>query len=107
MGLTFEDCRVPKDSLCGQLNQGFVDAMKVLERGRITISAMAVGLGRGALEESLRYSNERVAFGKPIFEHQSIQFMLSDMAVDVDAGRLLTRQAAITTVRKVSTTPTQ
>jgi alkylation response protein AidB-like acyl-CoA dehydrogenase len=95
VGLTFENCRIPKDSLCGQLHQGFVDAMKVLERGRITISAMAVGLGRGALEESLRYSNERVAFGKPIFEHQSIQFMLSDMAVDVDAGRLLTRQAAI------------
>jgi len=95
VGLTFENCRIPKDHLCGQLNEGFIDAMKVLERGRITISAMAVGLARGAFEESLRYAHEREAFGKPIFEHQSIQFLLADMAMEIDAGRLLTRKAAV------------
>ena len=95
VGLTFDDMRIPKENLCGQLNQGFADAMRVLERGRITISAMSVGLARGALEESLAYAKQRTAFGKPIFEHQSIQFMLADMAVDVDAARLLTRKAAI------------
>ena len=95
VGLTFDAMRIPKENLCGQLNQGFADAMRVLERGRITISAMSVGLARGALEESLAYAKQRTTFGKPIFEHQSIQFMLADMAVDVDAARLLTRKAAI------------
>ena len=95
VGLTFDNCRVPKANLCGKLGEGFIDAMKVLERGRITISAMSVGLARGALEESLSYSKQRVAFGKPIFEHQSIQFMLADMAMEIDAGRLLTRKAGI------------
>jgi alkylation response protein AidB-like acyl-CoA dehydrogenase len=95
VGLTFDNCRVPKANLCGKLGEGFIDAMKVLERGRITISAMSVGLARGALEESLSYSRQRVAFGKPIFEHQSIQFMLADMAMEIDAGRLLTRKAGI------------
>ena len=95
VGLTFENCRIPKANLCGKLGEGFIDAMKVLERGRITISAMSVGLARGALEESLSYSRQRVAFGKPIFEHQSIQFMLADMAMEIDAGRLLTRKAGI------------
>ncbi len=93
VGLTFDNCRIPKSNLCGKLGEGFVDAMKVLERGRITISAMSVGLARGALEESLSYARQRTAFGKPIFDHQSIQFMLADMAMEIDAGRLLTRNA--------------
>jgi len=95
VGLTFENCRIPKDNLCGNLGDGFIDAMKVLERGRITISAMSVGLARGALEESLSYARQRTAFGKALFEHQSIQFMLADMAMEIDAGRLLTRKAGI------------
>ncbi len=95
VGLTFENVRIPRENLCGKLHEGFIDAMKVLERGRITISAMSVGLARGALEESLSYAKQRTAFGKPIFEHQSIQFMLADMALEVDAGRLLTRKAGI------------
>ncbi len=95
VGMMFDGCRIPKENLCGQLHNGFVDAMKVLERGRITISAISVGLARGALEESLAYAKQRTAFGKPIFEHQSIQFMLADMAMETDAGRLLTRKAAI------------
>lgn len=95
VGLTLDNVRIPKQQLCGELNQGFVDAMKVLERGRITMAAMSVGLARGALEESLAYSKQRTAFGKPIFEHQSIQFMLADMAMEIDAARLLTREAGI------------
>ena len=94
VGLTLDQLRVPEENLCGALHGGFVDAMKVLERGRITIASMSVGLGRGALEESLAYSRQRTAFGKPIFEHQSIQFMLADMAMELDAARLLTRKAA-------------
>jgi len=92
--LGFHDCRVPAENLLGELNRGFVDTLKVLERGRITIGALSVGLGRGALEESLKYSTEREQFGKPINRHQSIQFMLADMAVRVDAARLLVRKAA-------------
>ena len=93
--LTLDNLRVPKENLCGELNKGFLDAMKVLERGRITISAMAVGLGRGSLEEALSYAQERQSFGKPIVDHQSIQFMLADMAMEVDAARLLVRNAAM------------
>lgn len=92
--LTFEDCRVPAENLIGELNQGFIDTLKVLERGRITIGALSVGLARGALEESLRYSNEREQFGKPLARLQAIQFMLADMAMEIDAARLLVRKAA-------------
>ena len=95
VGLTFDQARIPQENLCGRLHEGFVDAMKVLERGRITISALAVGLARGALEESLSYAKQRMAFGKPIFDQQSIQFMLADMATELEAGRLLTQSAAI------------
>lgn len=93
--LTFEDMRVPEENLCGELNKGFYDVLKVLERGRITIGALSVGLARGALEEATRYAMDRVQFGKPIYEQQAIQFMLADMAVGVDAGRLLVRKAAL------------
>jgi len=95
VGLMFDECRIPKENLCGQLHNGFVDAMRVLERGRMTIAAMSVGLARGAFEEALAYAKQRTAFGKPIFEHQMIQFKLADMATDIDAGRLLTRHAAV------------
>jgi alkylation response protein AidB-like acyl-CoA dehydrogenase len=92
--LTFEDMRVPKENLCGKLGEGFKDAMRVLNRGRAAIAALSVGLGRGALEEALAYSEQRQAFGKPLAAHQAIQFKLADMAVNVDAARLLTRKAA-------------
>ncbi len=95
VGLTFDNVRVPKENLCGELNGGFIDAMKVLDRGRITIAAMSVGLARGAFEEALSYAKQRTAFGKPIFKQQSIQFMLADMATEIDAARLLTRKAAV------------
>ncbi len=95
VGLTLDNARIPESSLCGALNEGFVHAMKVLERGRITIAALAIGLARGALEEALAYAKQRHAFGKPIFEQQSVQFMLADMATEIEAARLLTRRAAI------------
>lgn len=93
--LTFENCRVPGENLLGELNRGFNDTLKVLERGRITIGALSVGLARGALEESLKYAAEREQFGKPLAHHQAIQFMLADMALEIDAARLLVRKAAI------------
>ncbi|MFQ5492038.1 MAG: acyl-CoA dehydrogenase family protein [Phycisphaerae bacterium] len=93
--LTFEDMRVPEANLCGQLNNGFHDTLKVLERGRIGIGALSTGLGRGALDESVAYAKQREQFGKPLAGHQAIQFMLADMAVGVDAARLLVRKAAM------------
>jgi len=93
--LTLEDVRVPRDHLCGELNQGFIDALRVLERGRIAIGALSVGLGRGALEESLAYAKQREQFDKPLTEHQTLQFMMADMAMEIDAARLLVRKAAV------------
>ena len=93
--LTFEDLRVPEENLCGKLHGGFFDVVKVLERGRITIGAMATGLARGALEEATAYAQEREQFGKPLAQMQSIQFMLADMAMEIDAARLLVRRAAL------------
>ncbi len=94
VALTFEDLRIAKGQLCGSLGDGYRDALKVLECGRIGIGALAVGIARGALEEALAYAQQREAFGKPISEHQSIQFMLADMATHADAARLLVRKAA-------------
>ncbi len=93
--VTLEDVRVPKENLCGALNNGFIDALTVLERGRITIGALSVGLARGALEESLAYGKEREQFGKPLVAHQTIQMLLADMAMETDAARLLVRRAAL------------
>jgi butyryl-CoA dehydrogenase len=92
--LSFSDMRVPADCLLTQEGQGFKVAMKTLDGGRIGIAAQAVGIGRAALEASLRYASERRAFGAPIGSFQAIQWKLADMAVEVDAARLLTLQAA-------------
>jgi len=92
--LSFSDMRVPKDCLLTQEGQGFKVAMKTLDGGRIGIAAQAVGIGRAALEESLKYAAERRAFGAPISSYQAIQWKLADMAVEVDAARMLTLQAA-------------
>ena len=92
--LFFEDARVPKENLLGETNHGFLDTLKVLDGGRISIAAMAVGLARGALEESLRYAKERHQFGQPIAAFQAIQWKLADMATEIDAARLLTLKAA-------------
>jgi butyryl-CoA dehydrogenase len=92
--LSFSDMRVPKDCLLTGEGQGFKVAMKTLDGGRIGIAAQAVGIGRAALEESLKYAGQRRAFGNPIGSYQAIQWKLADMAVEVDAARLLTWQAA-------------
>lgn len=93
--LDFEDCYVGADALCGQLGQGYKDALAVLERGRVGIGALSVGLARGALEEALAYAQERQTFGKPIARHQAISFMLADMATQIEAARLMIRDAAL------------
>jgi hypothetical protein len=87
---------VPAENLLGEEGHAFLDVLQVLDGGRIGIAAMAVGLARGALEESLAYAKQRVQFGKPIAEHQAIQFKLADMATEIDAARLLTWHAAAT-----------
>jgi alkylation response protein AidB-like acyl-CoA dehydrogenase len=92
--LVFDDCFVPDSNLIGDAGQGFIQAMRVLDGGRISIAALAVGLAQGAYEAALRYSKERYQFGRPIAEFQAIQFKLADMATQIDAARLLTYRAA-------------
>jgi alkylation response protein AidB-like acyl-CoA dehydrogenase len=88
------DCRVPASQLCGKQGEGFVDALRVLDGGRISIAALAVGIAQGAYEAALRYSKQRKQFGRFISEFQAIQHKLADMATDIDASRLLTQRAA-------------
>ncbi len=88
------DCQVPADALLGKENEGFVNTMQVLDGGRISIGAMAVGIAQGALEASVKYARDRVQFGKPIAEHQAVQFMLADMAMRIEAARMLVLRAA-------------
>jgi len=92
--LIFEDVYVPDQNRVGEVGQGFVDTLKILDKGRITIGALSVGLGRGALEESIAYAKERKAFGKPIADFQALRWMMADMATELDAGRLLVHRAA-------------
>ena len=89
-----EDCHLPAESLLGGYNEGFVNALKTLDGGRVSIAAMAVGIAQGALEEAVRYAKERKQFGKAIGEFQAIQWHLADMALQIDASRLLTYRAA-------------
>jgi alkylation response protein AidB-like acyl-CoA dehydrogenase len=92
--LHLEDVEVPDDQRLGAVDEGFEDALRILDRGRITIAALAVGLGRGALEDARAYAKERRAFGHAIAEFQAIAFMLGDMATEIDAARLLVLRAA-------------
>ena len=92
--ITFEDCAVPVANRLGEEGQGFKLAMAILDRSRPTIGAAATGLARAAMEHAARYSTERSQFGKTISEFQGIQFMLADMAKDIQASRLLTWYAA-------------
>ena len=89
-----EECRIPRENLLGGEGQGFVDSLRVLDGGRISIAALAVGMAQGAYEASLRYAKERKQFGKRIAEFQAIQFKLADMATEIEAARLLTLKAA-------------
>jgi butyryl-CoA dehydrogenase len=90
----FEDCAIPKRCRLGQEGEGFKIAMSTLDGGRIGIAAQALGIARAAYEEAVAYAKERKAFGKPIATFQAIQFMLADMATEIDAARLLTWRAA-------------
>lgn len=94
VALFLENVRVPGENLLGELNEGFSGTMAVLDEGRIGLAAMAVGIGRGCLEESSAYSRKRQAFGQAIGEFQAIQWMLADMATEIEAARLLVRKAA-------------
>ncbi|MSP69049.1 MAG: acyl-CoA dehydrogenase [Bacteroidetes bacterium] len=92
--LIFSDCRVHKSQVMGKVGDGFIQAMKVLDGGRISIAALSIGIARGAYEAALKYSKERHQFGKPISEFQAIGFKLADMATEIEAAELLTMQAA-------------
>jgi alkylation response protein AidB-like acyl-CoA dehydrogenase len=92
--LHLEDVEVPDANRIGEVGMGFVNTLQILDKGRVTIGALAVGLARGALEEAREYAKERRTFGKPIAEHQAIAFMLADMATETAAARLLVHRAA-------------
>ncbi len=92
--LIFEDCRIPDSNLLGEIGEGFIDCLRVIDKGRIGIAAIAVGIAQGAFEASLSYAKERRAFSRPIADFQAIQWKLADMATEIQAARLLTRQAA-------------
>ncbi len=92
--VVFEDCYVPDANMLGNEGEGFLQCMQVLDGGRISIAALAVGIAQGAYEAALKYAKERQQFGRPIAEFQAIQFKLADMATQTEAARLLTLQAA-------------
>jgi alkylation response protein AidB-like acyl-CoA dehydrogenase len=92
--LHLEDLRLPKENLLGQLNGAFKDVLQILQGGRIGVGAMGVGIARGALEESLKYAQEREQFDKPLAQFEAIQWMLADMATEIEAARLLIQRAA-------------
>jgi alkylation response protein AidB-like acyl-CoA dehydrogenase len=93
--LSFDDCRVPAENLVGARGQGFKQFLETLDGGRISVSAMGVGLAQGALDEALAYAKERQAFGQSISKFQAIQMKLADMATEIEAARLLTYKAAV------------
>jgi alkylation response protein AidB-like acyl-CoA dehydrogenase len=92
--LIFEDCVIPEANLLGKEGDGFIDAMRVLDGGRISIAALSLGMAQGAYEAALKYSKQRKQFGRAISEFQAIQWKLADMATEIDAARLLTMRAA-------------
>ncbi len=90
----FEDCRVPEENMLGDKGDGFIGAMTILDRGRTAIGAMSVGIAQGALDKAISYAKERKQFGRPIADFQAIQFMIADMATEIEASRLLVHQSA-------------
>lgn len=91
--LVFDNCRISNDNLLGNIGEGFIQAMKVLDGGRISIAALSLGIAKGAYQAALKYSKERVQFGKPIAHHQAIAFKLADMATTIEASELLIYKA--------------
>jgi len=92
--LFFEDCRIPAENLLGKENEGFRQFLVTLDAGRVAIAAMAVGLAQGAFERATAYAKERVQFGQPIAEFQAIQWMIAEMATEIEAARLMVHRAA-------------
>ena len=92
--LTFENCEVPEENLLGEEGMGFINAMQILEGGRISIAAVSLGVAQGCLDASLKYSQERHQFGKPLSAFQATQFKLAEMKTNIEAARLLTMRAA-------------
>ncbi len=92
--LIFEDCEIPAENLLGKEGEGFIDSMRILDGGRISIAALSLGIGRGAYDAARSYVKQRHQFGKAISEFQGIQWKLADMATQLDAARLLTQRAA-------------
>jgi alkylation response protein AidB-like acyl-CoA dehydrogenase len=92
--LILEDCEIPAENLLGKEGEGFIDSMRVLDGGRISIAALSLGIAQGAFDAALKYSKQRRQFGKSISEFQGIQWKIADMATQLDAARLLTFRAA-------------
>jgi len=92
--LVFDNCRIPDANRLGGIGEGFVQSMKILDGGRISIGALSLGIAKGAYEAALKYSKERVQFGKPISQFQGISFKLADMATEIEASELLLHKAA-------------
>jgi alkylation response protein AidB-like acyl-CoA dehydrogenase len=93
--LIFEDCEIPGENLLGNEGEGFIDSMRILDGGRISIAALSLGIGRGAFDAARRYAQQRHQFGKAISEFQGIQWKIADMATQLDAARLLTLRASV------------
>ena len=92
--LIFDNCRIPDENRLGEVGDGFIQAMKILDGGRISIGALSLGIAKGAYEAALKYSKERQQFGKPISSFQGISFKLADMATEIEASELLLHKAA-------------
>ncbi|MEO0405167.1 MAG: acyl-CoA dehydrogenase family protein, partial [Bacteroidota bacterium] len=92
--MIFEDCRIPEENVLGKVGDGFIQAMKILDGGRISIGALALGIAKGSLTASTQYSKEREQFGKPISSFQAIAFKLADMATEIEAAEMLLYEAA-------------
>ena len=92
--LIFDQCRIPDENRLGEVGDGFIQSMKILDGGRISIAALSLGVARGAYEAAVKYAKERVQFGKPISSFQGISFKLADMATNIEAAELLTQQAS-------------
>ncbi|MCL6450539.1 MAG: acyl-CoA dehydrogenase family protein [Acetobacteraceae bacterium] len=93
--LIFEDCRIPRENLLGELNQGFKQFLKTLDGGRLGVAALAVGLAQACLDQALRYAQQRVQFGQPLSKFQAVQFKLADMAAELDVARWYTYRLAV------------
>jgi alkylation response protein AidB-like acyl-CoA dehydrogenase len=92
--MIFENCRIPQENVLGEVGDGFIQSMKILDGGRISIGALALGISKGAYEASLKYAKERTQFGKPISAFQGVSFKLADMCVEIEAAELLLHKAA-------------